>query len=125
MPDSHSAMCAGKGTGVPIAEIAEEMGFSMDLCSYARIGSGSFTEEGKKLSPTMWLPKPNLLISNSNNCNLLVKWFDVLHRMYDIPHAVIDVPFCIEEQTEKDRDYIKEQFEGLIAKIEEVLKSKK
>ena len=124
VPESHSAMCAGKGTGVPIAEIAEGMGFSMDLCSYARIGLGSFTEEGKKLSPTMGLPKPDLLVSNSNNCNLLVKWFDVLHRMHDIPHAVIDVPFCIEEQMEKDRLYIKEQFEGLIAKIEDMTNQK-
>ena len=37
---------------------------------------------------------------------------------------MIDVPFCIEEQKEKDRLYIKEQFKGLIAKIEEMTNQK-
>jgi benzoyl-CoA reductase/2-hydroxyglutaryl-CoA dehydratase subunit BcrC/BadD/HgdB len=91
----------------------------MDLCAYARIDIGSVSDGGKD-SPTFGLPKPDLLVSDNNNCSLLVKWFDVHHRRMGIPHFVIDVPFCYEPQKEKDRKYIIRQFNDLIRTIEKM-----
>ena len=117
VPESHSAMNAGKGVGAIQCEKAERIGYSTDLCAYARIDIGCAADGGKD-SPTFGLPKPDLLVSNNNNCSLLVKWFDVHHRELDIPHFIIDVPFCYESQKEKDRDYIIRQFYDLIRTIE-------
>ena len=119
VPENHAAMCAAKKVGVSQAEKAESEGYSMDLCSYARIDMGTFFDNGKG-SPINGLPKPDLLISNNNNCSLLVKWFDVYHREYNIPHFVLDIPFCYEAQKEKDLDYIVNQFHDLINLIEEI-----
>jgi benzoyl-CoA reductase/2-hydroxyglutaryl-CoA dehydratase subunit BcrC/BadD/HgdB len=93
VPESHAALNAAKGVGVLQCEKAEQMGYSMDLCSYARIDIGSESDGGKD-SPTFGLSKPDLLVSDNNNCSLLVKWFDVHHRRMAVPHFVIDVPFC-------------------------------
>lgn len=119
VPESHSALNAAKGVGVLQCEKAEQMGYSMDLCSYARIDIGSVSDGGKD-SPTFGLPTPDLLVSDNNNCSLLVKWFDVHHRRMGVPHFVIDVPFCYEPQKEKDRKYIIQQFKDLIRTIEEM-----
>lgn len=119
VPESHAATSAAKGVGVLQAEKAENMGFSMDLCSYARIDIGSAFDNGKD-SPTFGLPRPHLLISNNNNCSLLVKWFDVYRRKWGIPHFVLDVPFCYEEQKTRDLAYILDQFGELIKLIEEL-----
>ncbi len=119
VPESHAALTAAKGVGVLQCEKAEQMGYSMDLCSYARIDIGSVADGGKD-SPTFGLPKPDLLVSDNNNCSLLVKWFDVHHRRMGVPHFVIDVPFCYEPQKEKDRKYIIQQFNDLIRTIEEM-----
>ena len=119
VPESHAALTAAKGVGVLQCEKAEQMGYSMDLCSYARIDIGSESDGGKD-SPTFGLPKPDLLVSDNNNCSLLVKWFDVHHRRMRVPHFVIDVPFCYEPQKEKDQKYIIQQFNDLIRTIEEM-----
>ncbi len=119
VPENHSAVCAAKRLGPVLAEKSESEGFSMDLCSYARIDLGSFFEK-KKSSPIGGLPKPDLLISNNNNCSLLTKWFDVYHRKFNIPHYKIDVPFCYTPQKEKDLQYIVSQFRDLIELIEQL-----
>lgn len=118
VPENHAATCAAKGVGAIQAEKAEKEGYSIDLCSYARIDLGTTFDKGKG-SPTMGLPKPNLLISDNNNCSLLVKWFDVYHREYGVPHFILDVPFCYDLQQEKDLEYIIHQYKELIQWIEE------
>jgi benzoyl-CoA reductase/2-hydroxyglutaryl-CoA dehydratase subunit BcrC/BadD/HgdB len=117
VPESHAAMSAGKGVGPLQCEKAEGNGFSPDLCSYARIDLGTAFDGGKD-SPTFGLPKPHLLVSDNNNCSLLVKWFDVYHREWGTPHFILDVPFCYEQQKDRDFDYILSQYRDLIAAIE-------
>lgn len=117
VPESHAALCAGKGVGVKLCEKAESLGYSMDLCSYARIDIGNTTDGGKN-SPVFGLPRPDLLVSNNNNCALLAKWFDVHHRTWNMPHFIMDVPFCYEPQQGKDHDYIVGQMHDLIRLIE-------
>lgn len=117
VPESHAAMSAGKGVSALQCEKAEAKGYSIDLCSYARIDLGTVFDGGKD-SPSFGLPKPDFLISNNNNCSLLVKWFDVHHRTMRVPHFIIDVPFAYDRQKEKDLDYIINQFKELIRVIE-------
>jgi len=119
VPESHAAMCAGKGIGAKMCEKAEGIGYSMDLCSYARIDIGNAVDGGKD-SPTFGLPRPDLLVSNNNNCSLLTKWFDVHHREWDVPHFIMDIPFCYEPQKSKDHEYIVGQIHDLIRFIEKL-----
>ena len=119
VPENHAAMCAARGVGASQAERAERLGYSMDLCSYARIDLGTAFANGEG-SPSMGLPRPNLVISNTNNCSLLVKWFDIYRREFAIPHFVLDVPFCYEPQRETDREYIIDQFGDLIRFLEKI-----
>lgn len=118
-PESHSAMCAARKAGALQCEKAEREGFSVDLCSYARIDLGTVFDGGRG-SPVMGLPRPDLLISNNDNCSLLTKWFDVYHRELDVPHFMLDVPFCYKPQQEKDLNYILHQFRDLIRVIEDL-----
>jgi len=117
VPESHAALSAGKGVGTVQCQKAEERGYSADLCSYARIDIGTAFDGGKD-SPTFGLPRPHLLVSNNNNCSLLVKWFDVYRREWGVPHFIVDVPFCYGPQSDRDTDYIAAQYRDLIREIE-------
>ncbi len=117
VPESHAAMSAGKGVGVLQCEKAENEGYSTDLCSYARIDIGTALDGGKD-SPSFGLPRPHLLVSNTNNCSLLVKWFDVYHRMWGVPHVILDIPFCYDSQSPLDFAYIKSQLASLVETVE-------
>jgi benzoyl-CoA reductase/2-hydroxyglutaryl-CoA dehydratase subunit BcrC/BadD/HgdB len=118
VPENHAAMCAARAMGPLLAEKAESAGYSMDLCSYARIDLGTVFARGKD-SPSRGLPGPHLLISDNNHCSHLVKWFDVHHREMKIPHFILDVPFCYEPQKAKDLDYIISQYQDLVSFIQD------
>jgi len=118
-PENHSALCGARKLGPEISAEAEARGYSQDLCSYARIDLGTAFDGGKD-SPTFGLPRPHLLVSNNNNCSLLVKWFDVYRREWGTPHITLDVPFAYGPQRPKDLEYIVRQFRDLISAIEKM-----
>ena len=119
VPESHAAMCAGKGLSAKMCEKAENIGYSMDICSYARIDIGNATD-GSADSPSFGLPKPDLIVSCNNNCSLISKWFDVHHRQLNVPHFILDIPYCYESQKKHDHDYIVNQFHDLIGLVEKL-----
>lgn len=123
VPENHSAVCAARGVGAVQAEKAERQGYSLDLCSYARIDLGTWFDHGNG-SPSMGMPRPDLLISNNNNCSLLVKWFDVYRRELGVPHFTLDIPFCYGPREEKDTAYIISQFKDLIQELESLFGQK-
>ena len=64
-PENHAAMCGAFKMGVELCEIAEGMGYSREVCSYARCDIGSAVS-GK--SPIMGLPRPDFLLCCNNTC---------------------------------------------------------
>jgi benzoyl-CoA reductase/2-hydroxyglutaryl-CoA dehydratase subunit BcrC/BadD/HgdB len=88
-PENHGAMCGASRTSVELAEVAEKMGFSRDLCSYARGDIGSAVTKG---GPIGGLPKPDFLLACNNICGTVFKWYQELARYFDV----------LEEQTGKE-----------------------
>ncbi len=119
VPESHAATTAAKGLGASQCEKAESHGYSMDLCSYPRIDIGTAFDGGKG-SPVGGMPKPDLIVSNNNNCTLLVKWFEVFEREWEVPHFIMDIPFCYDTQKRDDLEFIVNQYKDLIKMIEKM-----
>ncbi len=117
-PENHAAIIGARKMSTEVAPAAEAMGYSMDLCSYARCDFGSI----KSLkSPTWGLPKPDLLVVSNCQCGTLAKWFEVLGRMYDVPMVLIDVPHSGNgERDEAAERYIRAQLEDLVRVMEEI-----
>ncbi|MBI4830758.1 MAG: 2-hydroxyacyl-CoA dehydratase [Candidatus Lindowbacteria bacterium] len=117
-PENHGAMCGVTRMGVELCEVAENMGYSRDLCSYARTDIGSAVT-GK--SPIMGLPRPDFLLCCNNICGTVTKWYEVLSRLFNVPLVYIDTPFIHEELTENSVQYVKEQLGRAISQIESVI----
>ncbi len=120
-PENHGAMCGVTRMGVELSEVAEEMGFSRDVCSYARTDIGSAVS-GK--SPIMGLPKPDFLVCCNNICGTVTKWYEVLARLFDVPLVFVDAPFIHDELTQNSLDYVKHQIKRAIAQMESILGKK-
>lgn len=117
-PENHGAMCGVTRMGPELCEIAENMGYSRDLCSYARCDIGSAVT-GK--SPIMGLPKPDFLLCCNNICGTVTKWYEVLARLFDVPLVYIDAPFIHDEMTENGVEYVKSQLRRAIKQMESIL----
>lgn len=117
-PENHAAMCGVTRMGVELCEISEQMGYSRDLCSYARSDIGSAVT-GK--SPIMGLPKPDFLVCCNNICGTVTKWYEVLARLFDVPLIYFDAPFIHDELTENTVGYVRHQIERAIKQMESIL----
>jgi benzoyl-CoA reductase/2-hydroxyglutaryl-CoA dehydratase subunit BcrC/BadD/HgdB len=116
-PENHGAMCGASKMNVELCEVAEERGFSRDLCSYARGDIGSAITKG---GPIGGLPKPDFLVCCNNICNTVFKWYEELARYFDVPLFIYDTPFVRGELSEHSTDYSLRQMEEYFAFLEEV-----
>ena len=71
-PENHGAMIGASKMGGDLCEKSEEMGYSRDLCSYARSDISCATVNG---GPIGGLPKPDMLICCNNICGTVLKWY--------------------------------------------------
>lgn len=116
-PENHGALCGAQRLGPELCAIAEEHGYSRDLCSYARIDLGVSLS---MKTPVGRLPKPDLLFASNNICQTVVYWYKALSHYWKIPLVLFDTPYNFDEIQEMDIHYMVRQFEEMIPVLEEV-----
>lgn len=117
-PENHAAIIGARRQTVEVAQAAENMGYSMDLCAYARCDIGSIKTG---VSPTWGLPKPDLILISNCQCGTLAKWFEVISRIYDAPMVLIDIPHSGRgERDTAAEKYVRSQLEDLVVVMERI-----
>lgn len=120
-PENHGAMIGASKMGIDLCQRAEAMGYSSDLCSYARSDISCATVNG---GPIGGLPKPDMLICCNNICGTVLKWYEIQARYFNVPLFILDTPFCHTQFTDEARKYVRRQMEEYIVFLEEVCKKK-
>ncbi|MHB8092945.1 MAG: 2-hydroxyacyl-CoA dehydratase subunit D [Syntrophales bacterium] len=105
-PENHGAMIGASKMGVELCRKAEEMGYSSDLCSYARSDIGCAPING---GPIGGLPKPDMLVCCNNICGTVLKWYEVQARYFNIPLFILDTPFTHVGFSAEAKKYVKRQ----------------
>lgn len=114
-PENHAAAVAAKGGGQRMCEHAEGMGYSNDICAYARINA-SYAQ--LKDCPELNMPQPDYLLCATNICNCVLKWYENLAFELDIPMFLVDIPFNNEKTVSAARvQYIRAQFEDVAQRL--------
>jgi benzoyl-CoA reductase/2-hydroxyglutaryl-CoA dehydratase subunit BcrC/BadD/HgdB len=94
--------------------VAEQQGYSPDVCSYARCHIGSVMDP--RDAPQGGLPKPDLLIACNNICGTVIKWYQALAQELQVPLFLLDAPYQhtagVPDHTVQ---YVADQLEELIA----------
>lgn len=111
-PENHGAMCGASKIAVGLAEVAESMGFSQDLCSYARLDIGGAATQNGAIPGG--LPKPDFLLCCNNICGTVTKWYEELSRFWDVPMFLFDTPFIHKSKPGHATEYVKQQCLELI-----------
>lgn len=119
-PENHAAAVAAKKGAEKFCEKAESLGYSADLCSYARISIG-FDEREEEFGFGLDIPEPDFLCVANNICSTVNKWYENLSWKYDIPLIMLDVPYATEEDFNPEKiEYIKSQLQGIVEKLESI-----
>lgn len=117
-PENHAASIAAKGGAIPLLEKAAEMGYSNDICAYARI---NLAYASILKSDILDIPKPDFVVAMSNICNELVKWYENLAAYFQVPFILIEVPYNYENDVSDNAiQYIKAQFKMFVVALEKL-----
>lgn len=115
-PENHAAAIGARKSAMELLRHSEDSGYSMDICSYARVNLG-YMEILK--SPAGDIPLPDLIFCCSNICNTVLKWYENIAKELNIPMILFDIPFNHEyEVTEEKARYIKHQLIEAIGILE-------
>jgi benzoyl-CoA reductase/2-hydroxyglutaryl-CoA dehydratase subunit BcrC/BadD/HgdB len=116
-PENHGAMIGASKMGEELCVKAEEMGYSNDLCSYARADISCSVVNG---GPIGGLPKPDMLICCNNICGTVLKWYEVQARFFNVPLFIFDTPVCHTEYSPEIAKYVRVQIDEYVAFLEKV-----
>jgi benzoyl-CoA reductase/2-hydroxyglutaryl-CoA dehydratase subunit BcrC/BadD/HgdB len=126
-PEQFAALCAvrrkdqgSEKEAVRFARIAEQEGYSSDLCGYERVVTGYTINDDLADAPLEGMPRPDLLVTTSGVCDVRLKWFEDMAQRLDVPLFTLDRPERVFDgimQTPKPHEvqYYKSQLEDILS----------
>jgi len=114
-PENHGAMIGATKMGGELCDVAEQMGYSRDLCSYFRSDVGQAVT---KKSPIKGLPRPDFMLCCNNICGTVMKWYEVQARYFNVPLIILDTPYNYDGETKELITYVSDQFMEIIPELE-------
>ena len=122
-PENHTAILGSSRVANDVIPLANSAGYSPDICSYLTSDIGAFLAGITPLAQMYGLktvPKPDVLIYNTNQCRDVQDWFNYYASKLGIPAFGINPPTQIPEIKETHLTYVSSQFEDLISNLEKV-----
>ena len=123
-PENHGALLGATRTSNDYIPVANAIGYSPDICSYLTSDIGAFIKKETPLSRAYegieGVPKPDVLVYNTNQCRDVQEWFSWYSRELDVPLMGITTYRNIGEIKDYHLQSIVQQMKELIPHLEEI-----
>ncbi len=123
-PENHGAMLGASRMATDLIPVANAQGYSPDICSYLTADIGSYlkgeTPLAKAYKGIDSVPKPDVLVYNTNQCRDVQDWFAWYAEEFKVPLLGIHTHRNIVDVTEVYIPSIAKQMEELIPPLEEI-----
>jgi benzoyl-CoA reductase/2-hydroxyglutaryl-CoA dehydratase subunit BcrC/BadD/HgdB len=125
-PENHGAMLGASKLADKYIPTAVAHGYSPDICSYLTADIGAFLQNETPLQKSGFksVPKPDVLVYNTNQCHEVGDWFEYYAKHFNVPVLGINTPLWINELTPSIINGIANQFKDLIPGLEKVADQK-
>lgn len=115
-PENHSAAIGARKGAPEFISQAEGEGYSIDICSYARVNMGYATIQE---STAQNIPMPDLIFCCSNICCTVIKWYENIAKKFHIPLIMFDAPFNSSYDVSEDNvRFLEQQMKDAIVTLE-------
>ncbi|MFW9819894.1 MAG: 2-hydroxyacyl-CoA dehydratase subunit D [Candidatus Thorarchaeota archaeon] len=126
-PENHSAMLGSSRMATDLIPYANAIGYSPEICSYLTADIGAYLKNITPLSKAypdiQNIPKPDVLVFNTNQCREVQDWFAWYANEFKVPLLGISTPRTVGEITDSHITFIAEQMEGLVEDLKKVSKT--
>ena len=123
-PETHAAMLGATRMSTELIPEANALGYSPDICSYLTSDIGAFLKGVTPLSKIYKgiedVPKPDVLVFNTNQCRDVQDWFSWYGKKFNAPVLGIYTHRNVGEVTESHVASIAKQMQDLVEPLEEI-----
>jgi len=126
-PENHGAMLGATRLCMDTIPVANAAGYSPEICSYLTSDIGAFMKNITPLTKAYGIesiPKPDVLVYNTNQCKDVMHWFEYYAKQFDAPIFGIHPPTHLPEVTSAHIEDVVVQFQSLIAFLEPIVGEK-
>ncbi len=122
-PENHGAMLGATRVCMDTIPRANAYGYSPDICSYLTSDVGAWQKGITPLTKAYGIesiPRPDILVYNTNQCKDVMHWFEYFANEFDAPIFGIHPPTHLPEVEEGHVADVVAQFEALIRVLEDM-----
>jgi benzoyl-CoA reductase/2-hydroxyglutaryl-CoA dehydratase subunit BcrC/BadD/HgdB len=123
-PENHAAMLGASRAATDLIPAASAEGYSPDVCSYMTSDIGAFRRGVTALSrvdPSITsVPRPDVLVYDTNQCRDVVDWFSFYGRQFGVPVIGVAAPRGVDAVTDDLVAAVASQIRGLVAPLEAI-----
>ncbi len=122
-PENHGALMGATRTVIDYIPTAVKYGYSGHVCSYTTSDIGAFLKNDTPLKKHYGLdgiPKPDLIVYNTNQCREVEDWFTFFSDQFQCPIIGIHPPRYLDDVGKDEVDLVIKQFKRLIPICEKV-----
>jgi benzoyl-CoA reductase/2-hydroxyglutaryl-CoA dehydratase subunit BcrC/BadD/HgdB len=123
-PENHSAMLGSGRTATDLIPYANAIGYSPDICSYLTADIGAylqgFTPLSKAYPGIESVPKPDVLVFNTNQCRDVQDWFAWFAEEFGVPLLGVHTHRGVKDVAEMHVRSIANQMEAMIGPLEKI-----
>ncbi len=127
-PENHSAMLGSSRMATDLIPYANAIGYSPEICSYLTADIGAYLKQVTPLSKAYpdikSVPKPDVLVFNTNQCREVQDWFGWFANEFKVPLVGISTPRTINEVTSELITFIAHQMDELTQQLEQISTTK-
>lgn len=126
-PENHGALLGASRTAEKYIPRAHQAGYGAEICSYLTSDIGAWLARETPLKAAYGLetvPKPELIVFNTNQCREVQEWFNYFGREFNCPVFGIFPPRHIETVLPVHVDNVASQLQQLIEIGERILGKK-
>ncbi len=122
-PENHAAMIGVQRASERFISAANASGYSPDICSYLTSDVGAHLEGWTPLEKSYGVknvPKPDVLVYNTNQCRDVKEWFSFYSREFHAPLVGIDSPKYLDDVSDTHLEDVTGQIWRLIRHLERI-----
>jgi benzoyl-CoA reductase/2-hydroxyglutaryl-CoA dehydratase subunit BcrC/BadD/HgdB len=123
-PENHGAMLGATRMSTDMIPEANAIGYSPDICSYLTADIGSFlkgiTPLSKAYKGIESVPKPDILVYNTNQCRDVQDWFAWYSSRLGVPAIGVTSPKNVNDVTDAHIDDVTRQIQALVPTLERI-----
>jgi benzoyl-CoA reductase/2-hydroxyglutaryl-CoA dehydratase subunit BcrC/BadD/HgdB len=123
-PENHGAMLGSTRVATDLIPYANAIGYSPEICSYVTSDIGSYLKKETPLSNAYdgikSVPKPDVLVFNTNQCRDVQEWFRFFSKEFKAPLLGVYTHRGVGDVIDTHIESVAQQMQDLVKSLEKI-----